>query len=98
MRSNMKRTCLIVIGLTAIAAGRLHATIIVEQPYVGVTYITRSEGSPNHNMHILQIDLTAPGIGFKLTPQSGAQDVVRQRTTDFLNQEHAQMAVNIHFS
>ena len=73
------------------------ADVLVEHPFVGVTHYTRTETSPSLNMHIVQIDLAAPGIGFKLTPQSGSLDTTRQRTVDFLNQEQAQVAVNVHF-
>lgn len=48
-------------------------------------------------MHIAQIDLTAPGLRFKLSPPAGAREVVRQTTTEFLRQEGAQLAVNAHF-
>jgi len=48
-------------------------------------------------MHIVQIDLTAPGIRFKLTKPGGSMETVRNTTLDFLNQEHAQIAINAHF-
>lgn len=51
----------------------------------------------NVNMHIIEIDLTAPGIGFKLTPPGGSLETVRQTTLGFLKQEHAQIAINCHF-
>jgi hypothetical protein len=75
-----------------------HATVAVAHPYQGVTYIVRSELLPrNVTMHIVQVDLSAPGIRFKLTPPGGTRDTVRQTTLDFLNQEHAQVAINCHF-
>src|SRR5580704_4452924 len=48
-------------------------------------------------MHIVTIDLTAHDIHFKLTPPGGSLDTIRQTTLDFLNQEHAQVAINAHF-
>ncbi|HEV8543387.1 MAG TPA: phosphodiester glycosidase family protein [Verrucomicrobiae bacterium] len=48
-------------------------------------------------MHIAIIDLTAPGVRFKLTPPGGARETARQTTLDFLNQEQAQLAINAHF-
>jgi exopolysaccharide biosynthesis protein len=48
-------------------------------------------------IHIVKIDLRAPGIAFKLTPRGGALETVRQTTLDFLKQEHAQVAINAHF-
>jgi len=86
----------------------LHAATTVTHPYVGITAITRTETVPrNLNMHIIEVDLTAPGIGVKLCPaginlpQGTAvpydRETVRQTTLDYLNQEHAQVAVNSHF-
>jgi exopolysaccharide biosynthesis protein len=48
-------------------------------------------------MHIVQIDLRAPGIQFKLTPHRGRLETVRQTTLEFLEQEQAQVAINGHF-
>ncbi len=48
-------------------------------------------------MHIIEVDLTAPGIGFKLTAPGGSLETVRQTTLAFLKQEHAQIAINAHF-
>jgi exopolysaccharide biosynthesis protein len=48
-------------------------------------------------MHIVKIDLTAPGIGFAVTAPGGTLETVRQTTLAFLNQEHAQLAINSHF-
>jgi exopolysaccharide biosynthesis protein len=43
------------------------------------------------------VDLTAPGIAFKLTPPGGTLETIRQTTLDFLTQEHAQVAINAHY-
>ena len=48
-------------------------------------------------MHILDVDLTKPGIAFKLTAPSGTLETVRQTTLGFLKQEHAQVAINGHY-
>jgi exopolysaccharide biosynthesis protein len=70
----------------------------VRRPFVGVTTITRTETIPrNLRMHIVQIDLNAPGIRFKLTPPGGAMEAVRNTTLGFLKDEHAQVAVNAHY-
>src|SRR5882724_9939973 len=76
----------------------LQGSTIVENPFVGVTLITRTETSPRpETIHIAEIDLTAPGIGFKLSPPGGTLETVRQTTLSYLNQEHAQLAINAHF-
>jgi hypothetical protein len=69
-----------------------------EHPYHGITLIKRSISAPRAvNMRILQIDLTARGIGFKLSPPDGSREVVNQTTLNYLIQERAQFAVNVHF-
>ena len=71
---------------------------LVSQPYVGITYIDRTETSPRAvHMHVVQIDLRAPGLRFKLSPPAGGREVVRQTTLDYLTQEGAQVAINAHF-
>jgi hypothetical protein len=76
----------------------LQATQVVEHPFAGITYIQRTETLPRAvNIHIVEIDLTAPGIRFKLTPRHGRLETVRQTSLDWLNQEHAQVAINGHF-
>jgi len=71
---------------------------LISQPYLGITYIDRTETSPRAvHMHLVQIDLTAPGLRFKLSPRAGGREVVRQTTLDYLTQEGAQVAINAHF-
>ena len=71
---------------------------VVEHPFTGVTHITRHETSPRSvRMHIVSIDLTAPGIRFKVTPPSGPRETIRQTTLQFLEAEGAQVAINAHF-
>lgn len=77
---------------------RLAAADVVEHPFRGITTIARTESTPrNLTIHVVKIDLTAPGIAFKLTPPGGALETVRQTTLDFLKLEHAQVAINGHF-
>src|SRR5947209_399971 len=70
----------------------------VQHPFAGMMSITRTETSPRSvTMHIVEVDLTEPGITFKLTPPGGSLATVRQTTLEFLNQEYAQLAINAHF-
>jgi hypothetical protein len=81
-------------------AMRLLAILVTlaSQPFAGITYIDRTETSPRPvHMHIVQIDLAAPGLRFKLSPPDGSREVVRQTTLDYLTQEGAQVAVNAHY-
>lgn len=76
----------------------LHAEQHLTHPYAGITYIDRTEAAPRAvHMHIVQIDLTAAGLRFTLTPPSGSREVVRQSTLDFARRQHAQLAINVHF-
>ena len=75
-----------------------NAAVSITQPFVGITLIARSEAAPrNIRMNVALVDLTEPGISFKLTPPSGTRDTVRQTTLEFLDQEKAQIAINVHF-
>jgi hypothetical protein len=48
-------------------------------------------------MHIVQIDLQAPGLRFTVSPPHGSRETVRQRTVEYLRETHAQFAINAHF-
>jgi hypothetical protein len=81
-------------GLCAVS----HAAEIVDHPFLGITHITRTENSPRPvTMHIVRIDLTIPGIGFRLTPPGGTRETVRRTTLAHLEAQQAQVAVNSHF-
>ena len=57
----------------------------VEHPWAGVTHVTRTLTSPRTaTVHVVQIDLTAVGLRFKLTSPSGTRETVRQTTQAFL--------------
>jgi hypothetical protein len=70
----------------------------VTHPFAGITHIVRVEtvSRPNR-MHIIQIDLSAPGLRFVLTPPAGSREVVRETTAAFLTRQRAQVAINAHF-
>src|SRR5215470_18575531 len=71
---------------------------IVDHPFLGVTHIKRTETLPRTvTMHIVLVDLTIPGIGFRLTPPGGTRETVRQTTLAFLNGQQGQVALNGHF-
>ncbi len=67
-------------------------------PFTGVAYIDRIETLPRpQHMHVAQIDLSVPGLRFRLSPPSGTHEVVRQTTLDYLKTQGAQIAINAHF-
>ena len=70
----------------------------VTHPYVGITYVDRVESAPRPvHMHIVQVDLSAPGVRIALSPPAGGREVARQSTLEFLKAQHAQFAINGHF-
>jgi len=72
--------------------------ILVSQPFLGITFIDRTETTPRPlHIRVVQVDLRAPGIRFKVSPPAGPREVLRETTLDFLRKEHAQIAVNAHF-
>src|SRR5262245_50185635 len=84
--------------LTSSLATNARAAESLDHPFLGVTHITRTETSPRSvTMHIVMIDLSVPGIRFRLTPPGGTRETVRQTTLSFLSAEQAQLAVNGHF-
>jgi hypothetical protein len=98
MRKLLRSLILFLALAAALGTGLAQAGEVVSQPFAGITHICRTETLPRPvTMHIVEIDLAAPGISFKLTPPGGTRDTVRQTTLEFLNQEHAQVAVNVHF-
>ena len=83
---------------SVLSGRRVQAGSITNYPFLGITHITRTETSPrNEHLHIVQVDLGAPGISFKLSPPGGTRDAIRQTTLNFLTQEQAQVAINGHF-
>jgi exopolysaccharide biosynthesis protein len=95
----MKRYCA---GLLAVLLwcgwSPAHGAVTIEHPFIGITHIIRTGTSPRAiNMHIVLIDLTAPGLRFELTAPGGTRETVRTTTLSFLNQVHAQVVINCHF-
>lgn len=91
---------------------------VVTRPYPGITLVRRTDQllSPARQvkMNLVFVDLDAPEVRFKMTPQGenlppdlyGTAgwptpypefEVVRRRTLDFLEEAHAQVAINSHF-
>jgi len=96
-----------------LSAGTADAAQTVTQPWLGITRTTDtvmlaapSDQTPNTglgahvaNINLVEIDLTAPGIAFKVSADNGAAtgEVLTQTTLSFMQQERAQLAVNAHF-
>lgn len=91
-----RRFLVVLTALLAVSAG--WAEVVVTRPFTGITLVRRTDTAPRAvTMHVVLVDLGAPGLSFRLSAPSGARDTVRQTTLDFLRQEKAQVAVNVHF-
>lgn len=69
-------------------------------PFRGITLHQRVEKSPRAmKVNVLEIDLRAGGIRFKVTPPNGdlPGETTLQTTRDFLVEQHAQLAINASF-
>jgi hypothetical protein len=86
------------VAAVLLAAAPSLAVETVTHPFIGVTSIDRTEAAPRPlRMHVLEIDLDAPGVRFLVTPQSGPRDTANQTTLQFLVAQAAQIAINAHF-
>ncbi len=60
------------LAVVALLVGTIQArgAETVEHPFPGITHITRAESTPRDvRMHIVLVDLTAPDVRFKFTPE-----------------------------
>lgn len=98
----MKGTCAALLGfafgLVPVPRTLGADTSTVTYPYLGVTHIMRVGSVPdfprNVKIHVIKIDLTAPFLSFLFTPHNGTRDTVRETTLQYLNDQHAQIAIN----
>jgi hypothetical protein len=74
------------------------ADVATTHPFEGVTHLERTEVFPRPlRMHLVLVDLGAPGIRFLVTPPGGPLETVKETTRAFLEREHAQVALNLHY-
>lgn len=74
---------------------RPERTAIEEQLYTGVFYRREVRELPRDIvLHIAEIDLTAPGISFFVTPGQGNAQFPERTTADFLDEFNLQLALN----
>ena len=95
--SARKAACWLALVLSVLT-GAAPALETISRPFVGVTHIARNETKPRPlRMHIVDLDLTAPGLRFRLTPPTGSHTTRKETTLQFLIRQHAQIAINAHF-
>ena len=70
------------------AAGR--ATQTITRVYLGITHVDRTETVPRPlRIHVMDIDLAAPGLRFTLTPHRGGRETIKEPTLQLLTNRHA---------
>lgn len=71
---------------------------VTDQPlFQGITYTREIHNDPRpYILHMVRIDLDAPGLGFIVTPGGGAEgfDYAARTTSQFLTEFNAQIAIN----
>jgi hypothetical protein len=94
------RGIVVVIAGIALAASSAPGATTTTTPFLGITLHQRTETSPRPlKLNVAVIDLTAPGIDFRVTGDNDElpEETTRQRTRDFLIQQDAQLAINASF-
>src|SRR5262245_23814941 len=98
---------MLVVVLGGFCAEIAFAVQTVSEPFLGVKLYHRTETSPRPlNISVAEIDLTAPGLSFLVTPRGPApqpefngvpDETVIQTTRQFVNAQGLQLAVNASF-
>jgi hypothetical protein len=96
--------CLLV--LCSLVASTASAQDVVTEPFAGVRHLHRQVSQPRPlNIHLVQIDLTTPGLRFQLTPpkenspvRNGVpEETITQTTREFMDEVDAQIGINASF-
>lgn len=88
----------VLLGAVCCSEAAAHAGSVTNHPYQGVTKIVRTETSPrNLHINVMQIDLTAPGLRFAMTPGSGARETTALTTLNYMIAQQAQIGINACF-
>ena len=85
----MRRSLGLVAATLVLLAGRAHGDV-TKPVFDGVTMITRTTSAPSNVIHILEIDMTTPGVSLGSTTSSARE----QRTSSFATAAGAAAAIN----
>src|SRR5664280_2271323 len=95
--SSIRLGQVVLVGALCCFEGVAHANSVTNQPYQGVTKIVRTETSPRVlHINVMEIDLTAPGVRFAVTPHSGNRDTTAATTLNYMIAQQAQIGINAH--
>ena len=76
------------------------AVVVVRQPFAGVRWTQRTQTFPRPlSIHVLEIDLTHPGIRFQITPSNGPApgELNPQTVRSYVTSVGAQIGINASF-
>lgn len=88
------------LALAWIAAASAHAVSIQQEPFAGVRYTHRMQTVPRLlSIHVVEIDLTHPGIRFLVSPSNGAAlgESTPRTVGQFVTSVGAQIGINTTF-
>lgn len=86
--------------LLALIANIACAAVVTTNPFQGITLSTYTLTVPRTvTIHVAEIDLTAPGLSFQVTPANTSQggETVPETSMAYANRVHAQLAINTNF-
>lgn len=96
-----RRQLLITFILTTFASfAHAESKVTTTTPFKGITLYQRTETTPRPlRINVVEIDLKAPGIHFRVTPPNGdaPAETTLQTVRDFCTEQHAQLAINASF-
>lgn len=85
---------LALIPIILVRAARPDRTAVSRDLYPGVTYTRHVTDDPAVVAHVVEVDLTQPGVGFLVTPPDENGRFAPLTTAQFLRQTDVQLAIN----
>ena len=88
------------LALVCLTAAGAHAVSIQKEPFAGVRYTHRIQTVPRLlSIHVVEIDLTHPGIRFLVSPSNGAAlgESTPRTVGQFVTSVGAQIGINTTF-
>ncbi len=98
MTKNLRLLTLFLTAVLTMYGGVLLGQTTTTTPYLGVTKIDSVVTTPREDdIHVLEINLTAPGIHFEMSPGTLNANLPVQKTLTYMGSVGAQFAINTEF-
>jgi hypothetical protein len=83
-------------------AGAASAQVVESEPFLGVTLYSITQTSPRPlNIRLIEIDLTNPGLRFRVSPYDpglpNGDETITQTTRQYVDEQSAQIGINASF-